>query len=258
MVATVAGRRVQVGSPALLRDLPSALASGTDVAVPVLATVERLESEGRTAVVVIVDGDPVGVIGLADRLRPHAAATVARLRSVVGSAADAEVVLLSGDNQLAATRLAERVGIDRAVGGLLPEDKVTAVQELRAGGRRVLFVGDGVNDAPAMATADVGVAMGGIGSDVALQTADAVLVRDDLIALPAVVALSRRAHRLVKANLVIAATVIAGLVAWDLLGTLPLPLGVAGHEGSTVVVGLNGLRLLRRSVWARASSTPTS
>jgi cation transport ATPase len=105
-----------------------------------------------------------------------------------------------------------------------------------------------------MASADIGVAMGGIGSDVALQTADAVLVRDDLTALPAVVALSRRAHRLVRANLVIAATVIACLVGWDLLGTLPLPLGVAGHEGSTVIVGLNGLRLLRRAAWARAGA----
>jgi heavy metal translocating P-type ATPase len=253
VVATVAGRRVQVGSPALLEGVSVPVAGG-DVVAPVRATVARLESEGHTVVVAVADGEPVGVIGLADRLRPDAAATVARLRSLAGAAAAAEVVLLSGDNQRAADRLAERVGIDRARGGLLPEDKVTAVQELRAGGRRVLFVGDGVNDAPAMATADVGVAMGGIGSDVALQTADAVLVRDDLIALPTVVALSRRAHRLVKANLVIAATVIAGLVAWDLIGTLPLPLGVAGHEGSTVVVGLNGLRLLRRSVWARAAS----
>jgi cation-transporting P-type ATPase J len=144
------------------------------------------------------------------------------------------------------------VGITIVHGELLPADKATAVQSLRDAGRRVLLVGDGVNDAPAMATADVGVGMGRSGSDLAMETADAILVRDDLAALPKIIDLSRRAQRVVKANLLIAATVITGLVLWDVLGTLPLPLGVAGHEGSTVIVGLNGLRLLRRAVWNNA------
>jgi cation-transporting P-type ATPase J len=240
VTATVAGRRVEVGSPAILRSDANP--------VPARATLERLEEAGHTTVVVVVDGALVGVLALADRLRDEAAAAVTALKTVTGS----RPVLLTGDNQRAANRLAAEVGITIVQGELLPADKATAVQSLRDAGRRVLLVGDGVNDAPAMATADVGVGMGRSGSDLAMETADAILVRDDLAALPKIIDLSRRAQRVVKANLLIAATVITGLVLWDVLGTLPLPLGVAGHEGSTVIVGLNGLRLLRRAVWNNA------
>lgn len=161
-------------------------------------------------------------------------------------------MLLTGDNPRAAGRLAAQVGITDVRAGLLPEGKVDAVHALQAGGGRLLVVGDGVNDAPALASAHLGVAMGGIGSDVALETADAIVVRDELSTIPAAIALSRRARRLVQANLAFAATVITVLVVWDLTATLPLPLGVAGHEGSTILVALNGLRLLRGSAWQRA------
>jgi P-type E1-E2 ATPase len=145
------------------------------------------------------------------------------------------------------------VGLMDVQAGLLPDDKVTAVRQLQIDGEQVTVVGDGINDAPALAAADTGIAMGGAGSDLTLQTADVVVVRDDLTAIPIVIVLSRRARRLVTANLIIAAALIAVLVVWDLAGTLPLPLGVAGHEGSTVIVGLNGLRLLTGGAWRRAA-----
>ncbi|WP_328842089.1 heavy metal translocating P-type ATPase [Streptomyces europaeiscabiei] len=202
-----------------------------------------------TTVVVTRDGDAVGTLALADRLRHDAPAAVAALAAVAG----ASPVLLTGDNARAAAQVAADTGIADVRAGLFPEDKVAAVRELQGWGRRVLFVGDGVNDAPALAAAHSGVAMGRAGSDLALETADAVVVRDELGAIAAVVRLSRAARRLVVQNLVIAGVCIAVLVVWDLVGHLPLPLGVAGHEGSTVVVGLNGLRLLREAAWRRAS-----
>jgi heavy metal translocating P-type ATPase len=247
--ATVEGRLVRVGSPALLAELSPAL-SGTHALAQVTAAVDAAQVAGRTAVVVVVAGTPAGVLALADRMRPHAADTVTALTALT----DTEPVLLTGDNPGAAGRLAIEVGIADVHAGLLPTDKVTRVHALQQGGRRLLLVGDGVNDAPALAAADIGVAMGRHGSDLALQTADAVLVRDELPTLPTVIALSRRARRLVVANLVIAATFITVLVAWDLFGHLPLPLGVAGHEGSTVIVGLNGLRLLHARAWRPAKA----
>ncbi|MFE7765179.1 heavy metal translocating P-type ATPase [Streptomyces sp. NPDC057438] len=244
VTATVDGRVIAVGAPARLlggtTDADSARAA-------VLAG--ELEDGGRTAVLVTVDGRPVGVLGIADRLRPDATGTVTSLTALTGTAP----VLLTGDNPRAAARLAAEVGIKDVRAGLLPQHKVDAVRELEDAGRKVMVVGDGVNDAPALAAAHTGIAMGRAGSDLALETADAVIVRDELATVPAVIALSRRARRLVVQNLVIAGVFITGLVIWDLAGNLPLPLGVAGHEGSTVIVGLNGLRLLREAAWKRAA-----
>jgi heavy metal translocating P-type ATPase len=236
--ATIDGHSIEVGSP-------GHLLSDADKSTSMTAAVADLEAVGKTVVVVAADGVPVGILALADQLRPGAAGTVAELTALTG----AEPVLLTGDNRRAATTLAAQIGITDIRAGLLPQDKVTAVREIEGAGRRVLLVGDGVNDAPALAAAHTGVAMGRAGSDLALETADAVIVRDDLATLPAVIALSRRARRIVIANLAIATTFITGLVLWDLLGHLPLPLGVAGHEGSTVIVGLNGMRLLARRAW---------
>ncbi|GAB0107761.1 heavy metal translocating P-type ATPase [Nocardia sp. JMUB6875] len=242
--ARIGGRRIAVGSPAAM------LGAGVDGIAR--DTANALQEKGFTAVVVTCEARPIGVLAIADQLRPEAALAVGQTTAITG----ASPTLLTGDNQPAADRLAAIVGVRDVRGGLLPDQKVEAVIGLQSAGHRVAVVGDGINDAPALAAADIGIAMGGAGSDLTLQAADAIVVRDDLTAIPAVIALSRRARRVVIANLAIAASFIAVLVVWDLVGTLPLPLGVAGHEGSTVIVGLNGLRLLRRAAWqqsARAS-----
>lgn len=242
--ALIEDRFIQVGSPAALLASDSTSADAAAAA----AAVETLQSSGRTAVVVFCEQAPVAVLGITDQVRPEAATTVTAVTELTGTAP----VLLTGDNLATATQLAQQVGITDVRAGLLPDDKVTAVSDLEAAGARVMMVGDGINDAPALAAAHTGIAMGGAGSDLALQTADTVVVRDDLTTIPTVIALSRRARRVVVANLVIAAGFITVLVIWDLVGHLPLPLGVAGHEGSTVIVGLNGLRLLRSAAWQRA------
>jgi cation-transporting P-type ATPase J len=238
--ARVGGHLVEIGSPARLL--------GPDADPAIATQVADLEGGGQTVAVVRIDARPAALLGIADQIRPGAHGAVARITAVTGR----PPLLLTGDNQRAASRLAAQAGIIDARAGLLPQDKVEAVRALQADGRRVLLVGDGVNDAPALAAAHIGVAMGRAGSDLALDTADAVIMRDDLTTVPAIITLSRSARRVVTANLAIAATIITALVIWDLVGHLPLPLGVLGHEGSTVIVGLNGLRLLRKSAWAKA------
>ena len=211
--------------------------------------VTQTETDGGTAVLVLRDGHPVGVLQIRDHLRAEAGEAVRAMTELTA----APPVLLTGDNRTAATLLANRVGISDVRAKLLPEQKVEVVGELRDRGHHVLVAGDGVNDAPAMAAAHTSVAMGRSGADLTLDTADAVTVRDDLATIATVVALARRARRVVVANLVIAAGIIVVLVTWDLVGHLPLPLGVAGHEGSTILVALNGLRLLSGRAWRRAS-----
>ncbi|MFF4730529.1 heavy metal translocating P-type ATPase [Streptomyces mirabilis] len=250
VTATVDGRFVTVGRPDSGLDTDTGTdtgtGTGTDTDTGTGADMDT-DVEGGTVVRVERDGALVGTLVLADRPRADAAETAAGFTALTGTSP----VLLTGDNPRAAAQVATATGITDVRACLLPEDKVTAVRELQRAGRKVLFVGDGVNDAPALAAAHAGVAMGRAGSDLALETADAVVVRDELAAIPAVVRLSRAARRLVVQNLLVAGTFITVLVLWDLLGHLPLPLGVAGHEGSTVLVGLNGLRLLRESAWRR-------
>ncbi|WP_412033694.1 heavy metal translocating P-type ATPase [Mycobacterium sherrisii] len=218
-----------------------------------LPGVGELERDGITAVLVLVDGRAVGVLGLDDTVRLGTDSVIRTIATLTS----APPVLLTGDAQPTAEHLAAQVGITDVRANLLPDDKVAAVRRLAADGHRVLFVGDGINDAPAMACAHSSIAMGRNGADLTLDTADAVTVRDELATIPAVLTLARRARRVVIANLFIAATFIVGLVAADLVGDLPLPLGVAGHEGSAVIVALNGLQLLRNRAWGPTISWAT-
>lgn len=204
----------------------------------------RLSDEAKTvvAVVEVQDGQlvPLGLLAFADTVRPGAAAVVEQLRRM----GVVEVAMLTGDTRTVADEVARQTGIDTIYAEVLPEGKVEIVKELRARHGTVLMVGDGVNDAPALAAATVGVAMGGVGTDVALETADLVLMADDIGKLPWAMELSRRARRTLIANLVFAVAIIIVMIGFILTIGLPLPLAVIGHEGSTVLVSLNGLRLL--------------
>lgn len=196
---------------------------------------------GATPVYVSVDGRHAGVIAIADRPRPGARELVEALaaRGIRNSA------MLTGDAETTARAVGRQVGLTEIYAELLPEEKSRVLSELRARHGPVAMIGDGVNDAPALASADLGIAVGAAGSDVALETADVVIMGEDLSALTHAVALSHRTRRIVRQNLVFAVTVMVTLVGLAAFGVIGLTAGVVGHEGSTVVVVFNGLRLLR-------------
>ncbi|WP_091019291.1 heavy metal translocating P-type ATPase [Paenibacillus amylolyticus] len=200
----------------------------------------RLEGEGKTVSVVMADGELVGLIAMRDTVRPQAAAAVKKLEAM-----GVKVAMLTGDRARSASVIARETGVSMVYADLLPEDKVKKVQVLRKQYGPVLMVGDGVNDAPALAAATVGMGMGLSGSGTALEVADAVLMNDNIEEIAWVIGQARRAQRTVKQNMFFAITVILALIAGNFLQDVALPLGVVGHEGSTILVILNGLRLLR-------------
>jgi len=220
---------------------------------------QALQQQGKTAMLVVrssqerkafsgksVHWEPVGYIAVADTLRAEAKSTIEALKNL----GIRRIAMLTGDNRNVANHIAKQGGVEEVFSELLPEQKVEIVHQLAQEGK-LLMVGDGVNDAPALAAASVGMAMGGAGSDVALETADVVLMNDDLSKLPFFIRLSRQAVRVVRQNVVFSISVIVGLIFSTLVlpalipgFVLPLPLGVVGHEGSTLIVVLNGLRLL--------------
>ncbi|MCP5230490.1 MAG: cadmium-translocating P-type ATPase [Zoogloeaceae bacterium] len=211
----------------------------------VLAQLDALEMQGRTAMLLAEQtGECVtlfGLIAVADEIRPEARDALQALRAKGVE----HIIMLTGDNERVARAIAEQAGVDEFRASLLPEEKVIAVRELQKTYGSVGMVGDGVNDAPALALADVGIAMGAAGTDVALEVADVVLMSDDLEKLAYVRDLSRRANRIIWENITFALGVIVVLVTANFLVGVPLPLGVVAHEGSTLIVVFNGLRLLR-------------
>jgi len=231
--ATVAGETVHLGKKSLFDEL-----GGAAVPAALKTRVLDLENQGRTVFVVRQGDRYLGAVGLMDTPREAAKAVMARLRELGMT----RLVMLSGDNQRVADAVAASVGIDRAYGDLMPEDKVKAIQALRAEGE-VAMVGDGVNDAPALASASVGIAMGAAGSDVALETADVALMGDKLEHLPFVVGLSRQTRRIIRQNLWASLGMVAILIPATILG-MKMGVAVLFHEGSTLLVVANALRLL--------------
>ncbi|MGM1047484.1 MAG: heavy metal translocating P-type ATPase [Bacillota bacterium] len=205
-----------------------------------IAIRSKLESEGKTVSVVLEGDTVVGMIALQDAVRPQAAAAVKRLQQL-----GIKVAMLTGDRRATAQVIAKQTGVDMVFSDLLPEDKVEHVKNLREKHGHVVMVGDGVNDAPALATATVGIGMGVTGSGTALEVADAVLMNDNIEEIAGTVKVARKAQRIVKQNMIFAITVILTLIVTNFVAGVALPLGVVGHEGSTILVILNGLRLLR-------------
>jgi Cd2+/Zn2+-exporting ATPase len=204
---------------------------------------QSLEQEGKTVVWVAQGNiaEVMGVIAIADEVRSQAAATITRLKKM----GIEQIVMLTGDNQETAHSVAKAVGIERVYAQLLPEDKLDVIRRLQQEYQTVAMVGDGINDAPALAQASVGIAMGVSGSDVALETADIVLMADRLEKIAVAMHLGRRSQAIVKQNIVVALGFIMLLLVGNFLGNINLPIGVIGHEGSTVLVTLSGLRLLK-------------
>lgn len=234
VVATVDEREVTVGSSSFVAERGDRLDDSLQ------EQVQKLQEAGETIILVAEQGAGLGAIAFADAPRPNAAETLKRLRSL----GLAHFALITGDNPKVAAAVADAVGIEDRRAGLLPDEKVQAVEGLLERYGPTAMVGDGVNDAPALARASVGIAMGAHGSDVALETADVALMSDDLAMLPFAVGLSRRARRIIIENLVVALGVIAVLLGSAVAGVVSIGIAIVVHEGSTLVVVANALRLL--------------
>ncbi|MFO0828004.1 MAG: heavy metal translocating P-type ATPase [Phycisphaerales bacterium] len=236
MVATIDGQRVTLGS---IRAFDGVHAPAPSAVV--VETAARLEAAARTVVIVERSGRFLGALGLTDRPRPEARDAFALLRT----RGVKSIAMLTGDNRRVAEAVAKQVGVDRVEAELMPEQKIDLVRSIEREIGPVAMIGDGVNDAPALASATVGIAMGAGGTDVALEAADVALMNDDLRKVPFALGLSRAARSVIIQNVSIAMGVVVLLVVLASAGLVPMPIAVVMHEGSTVVVVLNALRLLR-------------
>jgi len=215
------------------------LSEGQNLPEKEMKAVQKLEKQGNTVIFVQVGKERIGVLTVQDTLRPQAKDSIKRLKKM-----GIKVVILTGDSSSTAQIMGEQVGVDQVYSELLPEDKVDIIKKLGEYGR-VAMVGDGVNDAPALAVSSVGIAMGAAGTDVALETANVVLMADDISKVAYAIALGRRTTRVVKQNVAFAIFVMIVLVLSNFFSNINLPIGVIGHEGSTILVIISGLRLLR-------------
>ncbi|MFW6183665.1 MAG: heavy metal translocating P-type ATPase, partial [Chloroflexota bacterium] len=229
------GHEIAVGNQDLMAEL------GVSASDEARQTLSRLEAAGKTAVLVALDGVALGALGIADTLREH----VAEMRQALEHTGLKRVVMLTGDAERTAQAIARQAGIDEVYAELLPEDKLDVIRRLQDEGHVVAMAGDGINDAPALATADVGIAMGAAGTDVAIETADIALMADDLRKIPEAIGLSRATLTNIRQNVVIALVTVAALLVGVLLGEVHMAEGMFVHEASVLVVILNGMRLLR-------------
>ncbi len=232
----VEGRPVWIGSLKLFEENDEKVVDET-----IRQTVLRLENAGRTTMTVSTNGTFLGVLGLSDVARPGVEQVLARLRNQGVK----HLIMLTGDNQKVAQQIAQEIGVTDIEADLLPEDKLSTIQRLKKEFGAVAMIGDGVNDAPALATSTVGIAMGGAGTAVALETADVALMADDLGKLPFAVGLSRTSRTIIQQNLAISLGVISLLILTSVFGLVQLSWTVVAHEGSTILVVMNALRLLR-------------
>lgn len=232
--ASYNSKTVFIGNEKLMTD------EGIEVNSEVLSKMDTLLQEGHTAMLVASDGQIIGLISVMDVPRETAVGTLKRLKEI----GIKRMIMLTGDHQNVGDAIAKQIGLTEAKGNLLPEDKVEAVKALMQRDGKIAMVGDGVNDAPAMAYSSVSIAMGAAGSDVALETADVALMSDKIEMLPFVIGLSRESKRIIKQNIFISLGVVVLLVPITILGLTNIGWAVAFHEGSTLIVVLNALRLL--------------
>ena len=227
---------VHIGNRRLFKEL-----TGKPIPEEINKKMTELEAEGHTAMIVHQDQQYLGIISVMDIARDEAKTTLAALKKI----GIQRMIMLTGDNQAVANAVAKTIGITDPLGNLLPEDKVAAIEKLKKEEGKVAMIGDGVNDAPAMAKSTVGIAMGAAGSDVALETADIALMADKLDNLPFAISLSRKAKSIIKQNLWVSLGIVAFLIPATILGIANIGAAVAIHEGSTLIVVANALRLLR-------------
>ncbi len=244
IVSVVDGRRVLIGNPPLLEQY----GIGEDATARAGQAAQGLAAAGKTPMIVAVDQTVVGVVAVADQLRQDAPEMVARLHR----AGVEKVVMLTGDTRLVAEAIGKATGIDEIHASLLPEDKLDAVTELQRQGHTIAMVGDGVNDAPALATANIGVAMGAAGSAVAVETADIALMGDNLLKLPEAIGLAKRTVAVMRQNIAIALITVVLLLAGVFAGGVTMSIGMLVHEASVLVVIANAMRLLHNT---RGSTT---